>query len=191
MQQYTLSDSELANFSDDLVRAEIRSRVATMYPEEETIIIADVEGNEWDRVSGDASSFSEPLPEFTPEEQAERLEAEAKTLEEARRLEEVIRPIVMKKLRLEARAEIREQVREGANAVLELAALKATLKKADSTTNNRQKVVDTRNRAEVLRMQGKIDTLTLENETLKGELKASKEVAEALQSKIVERANDR
>lgn len=168
MIQYTLTEVELSTFSDDAVRAEIRSRVAATYPDEETIIIADVEGNEWDRVSGNAESVEAP-PVLTDEERELRLEDEAKTRSDALRLETVLRPIVMTKLRSEARAEVREKLREGVNATLELQAFKASLKKSEGLMSNRQKIVDTRNRAEVERLKSRIDELTLDNEKLRAE----------------------
>lgn len=126
MIHYTLTDEELTNFADDAVRAEIRTRIAEQNPEE-TVILIDGEGNEWDRVTGAPAAPS--LLDLTDDELAQKAEEESQINEEAERLETVVRPLVMKRLMAEARSEVRAELREGTNAKLELQALKATLAK--------------------------------------------------------------
>lgn len=172
MVQYTLTEEELSNFSDDNVRAEIRFRVANLHSNEGAIVIVDSEGNEWDRVTG-GSELS--VPELSDEEQAAQALETLRNEEEAHRLETVIRPLVMHRLMSEARMEVRAELRENANAKLELQALKANQAKDERTTANRQKLIDTRNNAEVARLMGKVESLALENESLKAKLAAKKD----------------
>lgn len=128
---YTLTPDELATFSDDNVRAGIRSRLAVEYAGEDTIIIADEEGNEWDRLV----EPTEPIEVFgdmapTSEELELRLEA-SEELKEAVALDEsVTRPLVMQKLRLEARSEVRDQLRSKDETIATLRAENARLKMA-------------------------------------------------------------
>lgn len=112
---YTLTSDELANFSKDEVRAEIRSRLAAEHIGEDTIIIADEAGNEWDRLS--EPTEPEVIPEVagemapTSEELEAKLEANEQLKEAVILDETVTRPLVMRKLQLEARAEVRDQLR--------------------------------------------------------------------------------
>ncbi len=131
MIQYILTDEELASYSDDTVRAEVRTRVATMHPDEPAISIVDKDGWQWDHVSGASPTEpSEVIPDTAEELEAKERES-FQVQEEAARLESVVRPLVMGRLRAEARGEVREQLREGANAKLELQALKVTSAKQE------------------------------------------------------------
>lgn len=113
---YTLTPDELATFSQDDVRAAIRSRLASEHLEEDTIIIADEEGNEWDRLESpsEPTVIPEAVSEMVPtsEELEAKLDASAELKEAVALDESVTRPLVIRKLQLEARAEVRDQLRE-------------------------------------------------------------------------------
>lgn len=126
---YTLTQDELATFSQDDVRAAIRSRLASEHLGEDVIIIADEEGNEWDRL--ESPTEPEVIAEMAPTSQ--ELEAkleQSEELKEAVRIDEsVTRPIVMRKLQLEARAEFRSELRAKDETILSLRAENARLRK--------------------------------------------------------------
>lgn len=128
MIKVTLSSDDLAKYSDAEQRGKIRSEIASNHSDEDEISIVDIDGIEIDRVAG-TDNFAVALTD--EEVEARHLDDEA-TKKEAEKLESVIRPLVMKKLRAEARAEVREQLNEGKEAILELRTLKAKMNEEES-----------------------------------------------------------
>jgi hypothetical protein len=123
---YTLTDEEFAEFHLDERRGEIRQRAASHQLSSDTIHIVDSEGDVWDTLNGAVPSEEKTpynaAPLLSPEEIAEQTAQLERDLEEAKRFEEVIRPLTMKRLRADALAEVRSELREKMNEVLELRA---------------------------------------------------------------------
>lgn len=122
MKTYILSESELANFSDDNVRAEIRGRVSAEALKNETVNIQSVSGDVYDIVSGSIPFDGELAVALTDEQLAERREIEEANSAEILRIETEIKPLVMQRLRVLARHEMRDEIHKAKTEILELRA---------------------------------------------------------------------
>lgn len=180
--QYTLTYDEKTGFHHDEIRGEIRGRVSSEFPTEDTIQIVDSDGELWDTVNG---SIDRPL---TPEEIQDRLEkqehdewvaleenarkaaalkaeddaaAEALKLTEdeqkqAARFEEVIKPTVLKKLRSEARKEFKDQIRDQTNEILNLRQTVASQQNDFASKHNKLMTEHSFTKAELSRLKAKM-----------------------------------
>lgn len=130
MNTYKLTPHELASFSDDISRGSLRSRLAAEYPN--GVYIEDASGNLLDKLDGDGStvdSDSTELAVVLTDEEVEERKAKAELLKlEADHMEFDVRPLVMTRLRDEAKAEVADRMREKSNQIL---LLESQLKRAN------------------------------------------------------------
>ncbi len=117
MNQFQMNESDKAEFlGSDEGRGRIRLEAARSNPHAESIQIVDSDGNLFDTISGvdfDGETTEPGLAVVLTDEQLEerRLE-EALHASDLARVEDEIRPLVMSKLKDEARSEIREEFRQ-------------------------------------------------------------------------------
>lgn len=174
MKTYTLTESELASFADDSIRAEIRSRVSADSFENETITIQSETGDVYDVVSGSVT-LDDLGVVLTDEQIAERRESdeanaarEAAIEADALRIETEIKPLVMQRLRALARQEVREEIRELKAEIFELRASMATLKKKvpDEIRELEKQNLELRTSLTTLKKKAREDARELENQNL-------------------------
>lgn len=134
MSQNTLTLSAEAKdkfLSGDEGRGEIRKTASELFPEAATILIVDEEGNLFDTVGGiNSSLISDDTDDraviVTDEEVQEKALDDALNAADLARVEAEIKPLVIARLKDEARNEIREEYR---NTIRELRASKTELTK--------------------------------------------------------------
>lgn len=138
---HILSDEELAEFNTDEGRGKVRARIAENYLSNETVTILLPNLEPVDQIIGmiPAGDETEPAVILTEEEKVQLAAEKERLDEEVSRLEEVVRPEVMRKLQAEARHESREERRRLSNEVLELRAKLARLEAAEAREANHWK----------------------------------------------------
>jgi hypothetical protein len=159
MNQYRLSNEEKASFFKEEVREAVRKLAAENFTSEELVYIVDAEGEIWDQVHGSKEASELITEHFSEEELQVRIAKEAAEAEEAERLETDIKPRVMKKLRAEAKQELRDELRDRSNEVLKL---RADLARAERRVNeelNQIKGQLAGKKAEVIQLKQKLNEL--------------------------------
>jgi hypothetical protein len=154
---HILDDEEQAEFNTEDGRGKVRAAIASRYLSNETITILNDRLEPIDLVvgmipAGDEIELAVPLTE----EEREQLAADrAKLDEEVKRLEEVVRPECMRRLKAEVQAKYRQERRELANEVLELRAKVARFEQAEKREDNHWKGKYLLVQAELARLKGR------------------------------------
>lgn len=106
-----LSAEQIDQYSNDEFRAQIRTELSGKYTEDETIHVTDPEGQVWDVFQGALPGQAVEVTGPSAEEIQAREAQERKDAEHIQYLEQEIRPIVMKRLKLEAKHEVKAEMK--------------------------------------------------------------------------------
>lgn len=151
-QEYTLSAEQSSRFHEDEFRIKLRSELSSQFPEGVKVLTPD--GDLIDTIGAlnpEEIELAAIVDEHAAEEKAKLRELE---LQEIDRMENVIRPQVISKLKVEVRGEFREQIRNLTNEKLSLNATIAKLQRdgASSTAIIRRKLEEKESELETLKV---------------------------------------